>query len=470
MLDSVARAAHRASRSEDERPRTRSTRVPALFVGAVWLALTIAAVVYVARYGSSIPFGDDLEMVGPSMPGFEPGLDWLWSAHNEHRVPIARALFVALVRVFHDLRAVMYGSVAILALLALAMIVVARSVRGRTSWFDAFFPVLWLHWGNYQNLLTAFQISVTLAAAVAGTILVLVVGARAWTRASAVACGACVCLLALNGGHGLAQMPALVAWLALAGFARLRSSQRDAQWTGRALLASAALATALIGVYFAGLASATETMHAHSFERIVAVAIQFLGLALGAAGARTWVWSLPLVLTLCLASLLLLAKVARERPGERVHAAGILAVLAGVFTLALAVGWGRGDVGWGGFAVRYVTLPATALCCIDFAWCRYGTTSTARWVQAALFALVLGVLPINFREGLRYGRERARINAAVRADIARGMADHDLAARYSADFYSEPSPFERQLNALRDAAWPPFDGSAGADPRPEEAR
>jgi hypothetical protein len=317
---------------------------------------------------------------------------------------------------------------------------------------------------------TASQNSVTLAAAVSRSILVLVGCARASSRASAVACGACVCLLALNGGHGLAQMPALVAWLALAAFARLRSSERDAQWTGRALLASAALAIALIGVYFAGLASTSEAMHAHSFERIVAVALQFLGLALGAAGSRTWVWSLPLVLTLCSASALLLVKVARERPDDRARAAGILAVLAGVFTLALAVGWGRGDVGWGGFAIRYVTLPATALCCVDFAWCRYGTPRTAYWMQAALFALVLGVLPINFREGLRYGRERARIDAAVRADIARGVAVHDLAARYSADFYSEPAPFERQLNALRDAAWTPFEGSAGADPRPEEAR
>jgi hypothetical protein len=462
MTASVAdatRAGTSSSASSAAGAHARSRELAsAAFVAAVWIAMAVAAAVYVARCASPIPLGDDVEMIGPSMPGSELDAGWLWSAHNEHRVPIARALFVALVRVFHDLRAVMYAEVAILAMLALAMILVARSIRGRTSVSDAFFPLVWLHWGDYQNLLTAFQISVALAAAVAGSVLMLVAGGRRLpSRASAVACGACVCSLALCGGHGLAQMPMLVAWLALVGFASLRSSEPGAAWSGRALLASSALALGLFGVYFVGLAPSLGAMHAHRAERIAVVALQFLGLAPGRAGARTWTWSLPLELALCVASVILLARTSREDAEERWRAGGILAVLAGVLTLALAVGWGRGDVGWGGFAARYVSLPTTLLCGAYFAWCRYGPPAVARWMQVALLAFVLGLLPINVREGLIYGRERASVDAAFREDVARGLPNGELAARHAAQFFSDPAPFEQALDAMRRAGWPPFE-------------
>jgi hypothetical protein len=447
---------------------TRATRglaplaAPA-FVAAVWLGMAISAGSYVFKFASPIPFADDFEMIEPATSGSAITAEWLWSAHNEHRVPIARLIYVGLVRVFRDLRAVMYGEVVILAILALAMILVARSIRGRTSYADAFFPLLWLHWGNYQNLLMAFQISLTLPVAIVGSILmILCQGRGALSSKGAIAVGACVCLLPLNGGHGLSEMPALMVWLVLAGLGWGGRPDPLARSDRGTLLVLAVSASILCGLYFREFVFPGTSMHAHGLGRVARVAAQFLCLAIGSAAERTWHWSLPLVVGLCSISVFLLVKVARERPPERLRAAGILAVFAGVVSMALSVGWGRGSVGWGGFAARYVSLPAMVLCCVYFTWCRYGSPSAGRCLQLALFLLMSGVFAINLREGIRYGEQRLRIEHDFESDLARGLSNHELAVRHADAFYTPQSRFEEALTNVQRARLPPFEARTNA--------
>jgi len=50
----------------------------------------------IALYGRSIPLAEDWNMV-PALLGHEPNVPaWLWAQNNEHRLPVARAIYLAL--------------------------------------------------------------------------------------------------------------------------------------------------------------------------------------------------------------------------------------------------------------------------------------------------------------------------------------------------------------------------------------
>ena len=49
----------------------------------------------VARFGSNVPSWDEWDMV-PTLTGEQPvSAEWLWSQHNEHRVPLPRLVLLA---------------------------------------------------------------------------------------------------------------------------------------------------------------------------------------------------------------------------------------------------------------------------------------------------------------------------------------------------------------------------------------
>lgn len=136
-------------------------------VWAVWGLSSAAALLFVAKYGSSIPYWDDWNMV-PVVAGDQPvDARWLWSEHNGHRIPVPRLLLVGLYKLSgSDARAGMYFNVIILATAALILIRAARSQRGKTSYADALFPLLLLNWGHCENLLWCWQVTQVLPVAI----------------------------------------------------------------------------------------------------------------------------------------------------------------------------------------------------------------------------------------------------------------------------------------------------------------
>src|SRR5207248_1941283 len=60
---------------------------------AIWLlagVMALALLFFVYRHGDNVPYFDDWRIV-PVLTGHEPiTLRWLWSQHNEHRMPIQK--------------------------------------------------------------------------------------------------------------------------------------------------------------------------------------------------------------------------------------------------------------------------------------------------------------------------------------------------------------------------------------------
>src|SRR5262249_20021910 len=182
---------------------------PFRFVLFVWLGMVIAAFTLVAIFGSNVPSWDDWDMV-PTATGHQPiTLEWLWSQHNEHRVPVPRLLMLAMMRwVAFDFRTGMYFNVLATSALALGMVFAIRRIRGTSSYLDAFFPVVLLNWSQAANFLWFWQVEFYASMLLAGIILTLVARSPAPPKGvTAIAAGICLVLLPLCGANGLGMVP-----------------------------------------------------------------------------------------------------------------------------------------------------------------------------------------------------------------------------------------------------------------------
>ncbi len=196
----------------------RRDAVARALVWSAWLATTLAAVVCLLAYARNVPITEDWTLV-PALTGNQPDLpSWLWSQNNEHRVPLPRAVLLALLALSHDFRAGMVFNVAVLAALAAAMIRTSATLRGRTSLTDVFFPIVFLHLGNWENLFWSWQLSFVLPVTLAcGFLLLLLRRPALATPGAALLAAACVASLPLCGAIGLAFVPALAGWIGISG-------------------------------------------------------------------------------------------------------------------------------------------------------------------------------------------------------------------------------------------------------------
>src|SRR5687768_14204584 len=76
---------------------TRRRLVTAI-VWAVWLGMTIDLSVRFWRSSFPVPLAEDWLMVAP-LTANEPDLgSWLWRQNNEHRLPLARLLYLGVLK------------------------------------------------------------------------------------------------------------------------------------------------------------------------------------------------------------------------------------------------------------------------------------------------------------------------------------------------------------------------------------
>jgi hypothetical protein len=411
-----------------------SPRRAAVAVWACWLAMLLGAVALVAVYGSDVPSWDDWDMV-PTLTHTQPvTAEWLWSQHNEHRVPLPRLLFLILNRLTTvDFRVTMYADVLAVGLLAAGFIWAAGRLRGRASLADAFFPLVLLEPGQSVNMLWGWQIEFFASAVLAGVavLVIALAGTALSVRRSAIVVGACALLLPLTGANGLGMVPALALWpLALALL--------PDRWTGsgefhgdRLLLGLGVGAFLLTALYFVGWERVPHHPRSAGIYATLTTAVQFLSIGSGPAVRGLWP-VIGLAVVSCVgATAALLLRAWRDRPRERARAGGLLLVLGALGSLALGLGMGRN-----GFEVRYVTLAVPAWCAVWLAWMIYGEGRAGARFPAVLTAAAAVALWGNARFGLTYARDLRSHLAGFEADLRAGVPRRELVRRY--DPYLHP--------------------------------
>lgn len=414
--------------------RDGSGRAATLIVWGLWLVMLLGALSLVASYGSNVPSWDDWDMV-PALTRVQPvTAEWLWSQHNEHRVPLPRLIFLGLNRLTTvDFRVTMYADVLAVGLLAAAFLWAATRLRGRISLADVFFPLVLLEPGQAVNMLWGWQLEFFASAVLAGVavLAIALAGAAVSVRRAAIVAGTCALLLPLTGANGLGMVPALALWpLALAAL--------PGEWTGTGerrgdhlLLALGAGAFALTALYFVGWERVPHHPRSAGIYTTLKTAVQFVTIGLGPAMRSLWPVT-GLAVVVCFgATAVRLLRAWRDQPAERARAGGLLLFLGAMGSLALGLGMGRN-----GFEARYVTLAVPAWCGVWLAWSIYGSERERVRLPAVLAAAALLALWGNSHIGLAYARDLRSHLGGFEADLRAGVPSRELVRRY--DPYLHP--------------------------------
>ena len=439
-----------------------SPRLSSAFVGLVWAATLASILVAVARDGRNIPFEEDWLMVAP-MLGQEPDVPrWLWSQNSEHRLPIPRLINLVLLRASGDFRSTMVFNVLALALVAAAMIFAARSLRGGlTSPADAFFPLLLLHLGNWDNLVWGWQIQFVLPTVLACILLLIVIkDPSQQSRGISIAGALALICLPLSGANGLVLTPALAGWFAYTAWIRRRQRQSD-HFTGSWIPGGAAIAAiVLCGIYFVGYESSPWNEPSPGLRAALETTGKFVALAVGPAAANSWLLFGGLVLFILLGCLVALFAARQSWTDQQIRLAGLLAFFASFAVLALAVGWGRAGraAATGRMPTRYVLLAAPVLCAAYFTLLLYGKERMQRIGPAALALLIAVLLPFNTHIGLQRRQWFHTGMVAFERDLAAGALTTVLARRHHGFLLHWDEPLLiSSMRMLRDSAIGPFD-------------
>ena len=431
------------------------------FVLAVWAGMLVASVLFVARYGSPIPLMDDLELAANyAIPG-ELSVHGLWTPHNEHRIPMPRLVFLAMMGATKDVRSGMILQVGVLALLALASILVVRRIRGRTRFHDAFFPLLFQHTGNPQNLLMGFQLAMTLPIAIAFAVPLIL--ATCTPRPSArkiLLLGLCTLALPLNGGAGVANAPAFGAWMLATGSGSLWTRDRASRRIGSALAIVGVLSLAAVAAYFVGFSfpRSNKLSHSPGIFRTLEVAMQAASLGFGDAARSLGPWCAVATVAILLSTSVLLLQAWRKDPGERFRASGLAASLAGTVLLALSIGWGRGGIeGTPGLASRYVLLGAPILGTSFLAWLLYGGRAR-NLAHLVLLAATTAVLPANVAAGRRFGEALREVTSRIDERARHGASILAIVDEFQRDVYPTRMGAIARFEKLHQAGIAPFRG------------
>lgn len=406
------------------------------------LALDVA---YVARYGTNVPSWDDWDMV-PTMTGRQPiTAKWLWSQHNEHRIPVPRLAMLAVYRVWPDFRAAMAANVLLMGALAAALIGCAERLRGGPSVTDAFVPLSLLGLAQGLNFVWGWQLEFMLSTVFAGAALVTIALYRPGAEwRSAVVVGICVALLVMSGAHGLAVVPGLALWL-----------PAMAWWGGRrrrlAIVGICAVCVALSATYLVGYERVPHHPTSSGPRFTAMTAMQALTMAWGSAVRPLWPVSGYVMFTALAGAALLCIRAAIRDGRERVRAVGHLCFLASMALLALAIGSGRK-----GFEPRYITLTVPMLCSLYLIALTY---LPGRWrggAATALLAAATLAAPSNAVAGLQYGRWLRGELSEFEKQMREGAPTHELIRRFYPVLYPQQQLLADYLPMLRDANFGAF--------------
>jgi hypothetical protein len=360
---------------------------------------------------------------------------YLWEQNGDHRFPMGKLIDILLLKVTgSDFRAVPLANIAMLAALAFGLIHAAKQVRGASSYADAFFPLLLLHWAHTEAFIWSWVIIYVIPTLLTGLLfLIIVQHPERLTLGATLAAGLCLLLLPLNGASGCAVVPALALWLGYAGIRHRSSSDPHDRQRGLLMLGFALTAAALLGAYYLDYRRDPQWIAPNpSPWQMFKAFIMLLSLSLGVAGTFFWKPFGLGVAALSLMSIALVLVVAWTRPRERFRAAGLLLFTAATGCLLLGLSWARGsaiaeDVSGGS---RWIMMLVPILYYLYFVLGMCTSRAIGSSVQMGLCILAFASFLPNSRHGLQVATYRRGIQERFERDLLAGMPPFLLVDRY----------------------------------------
>ena len=417
-------------------PRSLLSKSSIIFVWTIWAIMFLIALACVFIYGRNIPLAEDWHMVAP-LTGNEPNLaSWLWAQNNEHRIPLPKLVLLFLLKISNgDFRIGMVLNVLCFGLLAALLIKVFYNLRdGITTYSDAFFPILLLHIGNWENFFWSWQFTFVLSTVLTCILIAIVIKYKSLMDIrEAIIAAMCMVFLPLCGANGLLYLLPVMPWLAFEGFLHFRLKEPGAdRRIGLILLMATALTILIMITYFIGYHRPSWYPPSPGITATLITAIKFMALGFGPIAAASWGASGFLVCILIISTAtLLLFTILKFRGSELRRAIGLLFFLGGNIIFALAMGYGRATmVPPVGLPMRYVLLAVPTLIICYSSWQLYGLSVLRKIIQSGLFITVFILIFHNTLKGLGWRNWYIKGADAVLRDIKIGVPQSQLVTRH----------------------------------------
>lgn len=403
---------HSADRPADPSEVAVPDRGASRFVWGCWFVSATTVLVAVLQGARNVPIQEDWHVI-PAAGGYQRDfLAWLWLPNNEHRVPLPKLLYVGLLRLWTDFRVGMVFSMVLLVAVSAAFVVVVRRLRGHTRWTDAFFPLVFLHLGHWENFGWSWQITFVLATVLAcGVLLTVASGRPITTVPRAAVLGACLVLIPLSGATALPFAPVMAVVL-------LVDVRRRGGRAATILRISAALALVLTAISMVGIKHPAWIPPSPGLFEDARTSVKVLALSFGPAAGAWWFAAGLVTLTVFgVAAVLLL----------RARAWSLLAFLGAAVVLAALIGHGRASLlASYGLPDRYALIVVPGLCCAYLAFEHGRPGGRARYGQAFLCAVLLALYPLNAVFGLQFRDWYHQRVDAFAGDVAAGVPLEEL--------------------------------------------
>ena len=405
-----------------------------LFVLGAWLVLSVALILATLIFARAFPWLDDFAFLPFVIDKARLTLEWLWQAHNEHRILIPKLFCWATLRLDGGnfilakyLYAIALSSCSGLLLLSL------RKARGYLVWTDIAIPLVLLGFHNLFNTLWLFQAPFILATILTCLLLIAMTrNGNVLSRPSALLAGACVISLPLCGANGLVIAVPLIIWLLMSAVFCLYT-RPAARGAGVICLLSALTSITVSTFYFIGLNHSIAGASL-PWSKVCQDAVGLMAFGAGYAAKLNWrAAGLFAAFVVASTALLLLFAIWKHRP-DRYRAVSLLVVIAALAGLAGVVAYGR-DVSpfapLGYLQDRYAMLFAPlSVACYLAASLHSGNNPWGRGLRITLACLFLVALPYNISQGIQWGRKFDALFDGMYTDVLAGRPAWTIAAKY----------------------------------------
>gem|GEM_PF-622006 len=443
-MDRVVGTPGPSQSAADQRPVDRETSWT--FVLCVWALTSVATAVFIYRFNRPFPSADEWMFI-PVLTGRQPvSVGWLWELHNEHRVPLLKLIYLAGLKLAsYDFRVGPALSLTLLSGLSLALATLARKVRGRSSYTDAFFTLTLLSWSN-MALWWGFSMQLVLSTALASLLLGIIVdrGDRL-TPGSVVLAGCSTLLMPLCGMNGLVLAPFCALWLGCIA----KTHQRLSSPLGKRMtrISSVFAAATLLLMVFYFVEYHRPVIHPPSPDPYATLQTGLLIMAAffgSSVHGTLWPLSGLVVPALLVATLLLLREAGKEGlarigppavwpvPSPALRRVGLLILLSGATILCLGVGWARAGLGilpGAGAESQYHLIPLPALFVVYFVALLHGKSRRAGPIEIGLFLLAALLFAVQVRPMVRRWVSLESQHPLIVKDLQMGMTPALLAQR-----------------------------------------
>jgi hypothetical protein len=331
-----------------------------VFLGVlvVWALCVLAQMLCIQRYGISLPYCDEWDLTPLVVSKVPITWDFLWAPANEHRAPLTR-LIVFLVgrRWGWDWQAMHYTNVVFHALGALALLLAARAVRGRSEMSDVFLCLVVLNPAQFESMI-AYGYIATIATG--WTCVVIALAAAGWPLRSTPRL--LLYLLAAVGVSLSWGVPGNLWALGLCGVViRGLGERRSRLWNACGLLGTAAIAVvSLTMLLTVPRVSGHAPFRSDSWRQFLDAFARLSVCWMGSAPLEVlWPWALAALIVP--GSILLWAGARRITRGWRAAVGtgawwDLAPTLAATFLVVAMIAYARGKMPGGVWASRYVAL------------------------------------------------------------------------------------------------------------------